>query len=190
MTALEGPWADLSEPQTITLPSGQKVSIVLPDLLMLAATGEIPATLLRWTEKWQTDDEDVKPNLGDDEQSGRERFEQMTDAEKAAYNDRTLQNLRMFRDVARLVVVDPKLDDAQWRCVPWADAFMLAQIGMRQIVSDHAGEPIRGLIDPDTFRELLREVAEHDSAADDLVAEKPAAKPRSRRARPRAGVAA
>lgn len=172
--ALTGPWADLAEPQAIALPSGQRVAIVLPDLLNVAALGEIPSALLDWVHSLsgQADGQAEAPDDG------------RTDM------DRTVEFVGRMRELARVTVVEPALTEAQWRSVPSEDLIMLGQIAMRTVTEDADKQPIRGLQPRAAFREGAQEPDDAAAAADDggpaqATPERPAG-----RARSRAGVAA
>lgn len=113
---------------TVTLPSGARVGIRIPDLPTLIEAGELPQTLL---------DAAIGVATGGSEQPTVESIKQE----------------REFRDkLITLTVTEPKISDEDVKNIPVEDKDYLVEFALRQRDLDAEGEHIGGLTKSDKFR--------------------------------------
>ena len=132
---------------TITLPSGTRVGVRIPDLSALIEAGELPQHLL-------------DAALGSVEGSKR------APAKKITVED--LKREREFTDyLVAKTVVKPDLTAQQAGMVPTEDKEMIVQIATRQRDLDALGDHIGGLDRSEKFRRFRR-LGEFDPALEGL----------------------
>jgi hypothetical protein len=120
-------------------PSGVRVGIRIPNLAALIEAGDIPQHLLDVALGVATGDE-VKPSV------------------------ELIKQSREFTDkLVMLMVVEPKLTEADLADVPYEDKEFLVSIGTRQRDIDAEGEHIAGLSSSERFRRF-RGLGEFDPA--------------------------
>lgn len=113
---------------TITLPSGVRVGIVIPDLPRMIETGQIPQHLL---------DAALKAAARDRVTPTKEMIVQ-----QAEFTDKLVE----------VMLVEPKLTADDVSNVPVEDKEMLVEIGTRQRDLDAVGDHIGGLHTSEKFR--------------------------------------
>lgn len=116
-----------SKDHEITLPSGTKVKIALPNLPLLIKAGQIPNSLLDIVVQAQGGDFKVTPELL---------------AEQADYTS----------FIVAKTVVDPHIDEADVADLPYEDVEMIMDFAMRNRDLDAVGHHLSGLDQVKDFR--------------------------------------
>ena len=117
---------------TVTLPSGARVGIRIPDLPTLIEAGDLPQTLLDAAIGYATGD-----------------------AADAPPSKESIAQERQFRDkLVELTVTEPKLTEADVAKVPVEDKDLIVAFALRQSDLDAEGEHIGGLSKSDKFRKF------------------------------------
>lgn len=123
-------WVKQGEHEPL-LPSGFRPKIRIPDLAALIEAGEIPQHLLETALGIVAGEE--KPSV------------------------ELVKNQREFTDkVVQITVVEPALDDATVRQIPFEDKDMIVAFATRQRDLDAEGEHLAGLTKSEKFRRFRR----------------------------------